>query len=183
MQRAIGGLIAFIMLSPLSAHGQQWPFGYGAPISVDQARKTAAAAVAEAKKNGWNVAAAVVDTAGILVFYEKMDATQVGSAQAAIDKARSSAQFRRPTKSFEDAVNGGKPAYLGLPGAFPLEGGLPLVVAGKIIGAVGISGATAQQDGMCAKAGAEALGPLPVIPSAPAAATTPAPGAAEPARK
>src|SRR3954462_1939250 len=110
MQRSLGGLIAFILLSPFSVRGQQWPFGYGAPISVEQARKTATAAVAEAKKNGWNVAAAIVDTVGILVFYEKMDATQVGSAQVAIDKARSSAQFRRPTKSFEDAVNGGKPA-------------------------------------------------------------------------
>jgi glc operon protein GlcG len=180
MQRAFGGLVAFVLLSPLSAHGQQWPFGYGAPISVEQARKTASAAVAEAKKNGWNVAAAVVDPAGVLVFYEKMDGTQVGSAQVAIDKARSSAQFRRPTKVFEDAVNGGKTAFLGLQGAVPLEGGLPLVVAGKIIGAVGVSGATAQQDGQCAKAGAEALGPLPVIPSPAAAA---APAATEPPKK
>src|SRR5205823_9710467 len=104
----LAGLSVVALLVPQAAQAQQWPFGYGAAVGVEQARKVAAAAVAEAKKNGWNVAAAVVDTAGILVFYEKMDGTQVGSAHVAVEKARSSAQFRRPTKSFEDAVNGGK---------------------------------------------------------------------------
>src|SRR5438132_11118780 len=89
---------ALILLAPIPALAQQWPFGYGASVGVEQARKIAAAAVAEARKNGWNVAAAVVDTAGVLVFYEKMDGTQVGSAHVAVEKARSSAQFRRPTK-------------------------------------------------------------------------------------
>jgi uncharacterized protein GlcG (DUF336 family) len=179
-------LIAFASLFPVIAHAQQWPFGYGVPIGVEQARKTADAALAEARKNGWNVAAAVVDPSGVLVFYEKMDGTQVASAHVAVEKARSSAQFRRPTKTFEDAVNGGRPNILGLPGAIPLEGGLPLVVGGRIIGAIGVSGATSQQDGICAKAGAEVLGPLPVIPAASAAATTsPAPGAtpSEPSKK
>jgi len=179
---ALASLIALVLLSPI-AGAQQWPFGYGAPVSVEQARKSAAAAVAEAKKNGWNVAAAVVDPSGVLVFYEKMDGTQVGSAHVAIEKARSSAQFRRPTKSFEDAVNGGRPNVLGLPGAIPLEGGLPLVVAGKIIGAIGVSGATSQQDGLCAKAGQEVLGPLPVIPAASAAAPAQPASTEPPVRK
>ena len=97
-------VVAFASLFPVIARAQQWPFGYGAPIGVEQARKTADAALAEARKNGWNVAAAVVDPSGVLVFYEKMDGTQVASAHVAVAKARSSAQFRRPTKTFEDAV-------------------------------------------------------------------------------
>ena len=146
---------------------------FSAPVSVEAARKVAAAAVAEARKNGWKVAVAVVEPSGVLVFYEKMDDTQYGSAHVAVEKARSSAQFRRPTKSFEDPVNSGKPNLLGLPGAVPLEGGLPLVVEGRIIGAIGVSGGTSQQDGVCAKAGAEVLGPVP-NPAAPPPAAPPA---------
>ena len=162
--------IAFLVLVlSMAARAQQWPFGYGAPVGVEAARKAAAAAFAEARKNGWKVAVAVVEPSGILVYYEKMDDTQYGSAHVAVEKARSSAQFRRPTKSFEDPVNNGKPNLLGLPGAVPLEGGLPLVVEGRIIGAIGVSGGTSQQDGVCAKAGAEVLGPVP-NPAAPAPA-------------
>jgi uncharacterized protein GlcG (DUF336 family) len=162
--------VAFVVLAlSMAARAQQWPFPYGSSVSVEAARKVAAAAVAEAKKNGWNVAVAVVEPSGVLVFYEKMDGTQNGSARVAVEKARSSAEFRRPTKSFEDAVNGGKTNYLALSGAIPLEGGLPLVVEGRIIGAVGVSGATSAQDGTCAKAGAETLGPVP-NPGAPPAA-------------
>ena len=162
--------IAFLVLVlSMAARAQQWPFGYGAPVGVEAARKAAAAALAEARKNGWKVAVAVVEPSGILVYYEKMDDTQYGSAHVAVEKARSSAQFRRPTKSFEDPVNNGKPNLLGLPGAVPLEGGLPLVVEGRIIGAIGVSGGTSQQDGVCAKAGAEVLGPVP-NPAAPAPA-------------
>ena len=162
-----------VLVLSMAARAQQWPFPYGAGVSVEAARKIAAAAVAEAKKNGWKVAAAIVDPSGTLVFYEKMDDTQTGSAHVAIEKARSSALFRRPTKTFEDGVNGGKTNLLGLPGAVPLEGGLPLVVEGRVIGAVGVSGATSQQDGVCAKAGAEIVGPVP-NPGAPPPAAPPA---------
>ena len=166
--------IAFLVLVlSMAARAQQWPFGYGAPVGVEAARKAAAGALAEARKNGWKVAVAVVEPSGILVYYEKMDDTQYGSAHVAVEKARSSAQFRRPTKSFEDPVNNGKPNLLGLPGAVPLEGGLPLVVEGRIIGAIGVSGGTSQQDGVCAKAGAEVLGPVP-NPAAPPPAAPPA---------
>jgi len=131
----------------------------GPSIGVEAARKAAAAAIAEAKKNGWFMAAAVVDPAGPLVYYEKMDNTQIGSANVAIGKARSSALFKRPTKAFEDAIAGGGAGVriLRLEGAVPLEGGLPIVVDGKLIGAIGLSGDLSSNDGKCAAAGVAAL--------------------------
>ncbi len=135
----------------------QMPNGYGAPIGVDQAHKVAAAAIAEGKKNGWTVAAAIVDTGGNLVYFERIDGTQVGSSEVAVRKAQSANAFKRPTKAFEDAVAGGRNVVMTLPGALPIEGGLPLVVEGKIVGAIGVSGATSAQDGQCAKAGADVL--------------------------
>lgn len=172
---ALAASLSLSALLPAAAHAQQWPNPYGAPIGLEHARKAAAAAAAEAKKNGWTVAVAVVEPGGVLVYYEKADNTQYGSAHVAIEKARSAAEYKRPTKNFEDPVNSGKPNILGLPGALPLEGGLPLVVDGKIIGAIGVSGATSAQDGQCAKAGAEVLGPQP--------AAAPAPAAPAPAKK
>ena len=131
---------------------------YGSNVTLDQARKAIAAGQAEAKKNGWPVAIAVVDTAGMLVAYERMDNTQSGSVQVALDKAVSAAMFRRPTKAFQDLVAGGGAGtrILNLRGASAVEGGLPLTVDGKIIGGIGVSGVTSEQDGMVAKAGAEA---------------------------
>jgi len=148
-----------------SAHAQL-PNGYGAAISVETARKVAAAAIAEGKKNGWTVAAAVVDTAGDLVFFERMDGTQAGSTVISQEKARTAARFKRPTKAFEDAIAGGRQAILGLPGVTPLEGGVPLLLDGKIVGAIGVSGATSPQDGVCAQAGADTLGKAPAPPPA-----------------
>jgi uncharacterized protein GlcG (DUF336 family) len=144
-------------LGPLGALGQQMPNQYGPNIGVESARKAGAAAVAEARKNGWFVAVAVVDTAGSLVYFERMDNTQTGSIRVAEDKARSSAQFKRPTKAFEDALAGGRHAILGLPGALPVEGGIPIMAQDKIVGAIGVSGGTAQQDSQCATAGTDAL--------------------------
>jgi glc operon protein GlcG len=137
----------------------QMPNPYGQPISLEQAKKVAAPAIAEALKLNLTVAVAVVDTSGNLVYYEKMDNTQLGSAQVAISKARSSAVFKRPTKVFEDVLTAGGSGLriLGLPGVVPLEGGVPLLLDGKIVGAVGVSGATSAQDAQCAKAGAETL--------------------------
>jgi uncharacterized protein GlcG (DUF336 family) len=135
----------------------QAPTGYGASIDLETARKVAVAAAAEGKKNGWTVAVAIVDTAGDLVYFERMDDTQVASSQVAQDKARTAVRFKRPSKAFEDALVAGRLAVLGLPGVTPLEGGIPLVVDGKIVGAVGVSGVTSQQDGVCAQAGADVL--------------------------
>jgi uncharacterized protein GlcG (DUF336 family) len=145
-----------LALSVSSANGQQRP-PYGQAINLESAKKIGAAAAAEAKKNSWNVAIAVVDNHGFLVYYEMMDDTQTASANVAVEKARTSAMYRRTSKEFEDNIAGGRIAVLGLPGATPIEGGLPIVVGGKMIGAVGVSGVTSAQDGMVAKAGLEAL--------------------------
>jgi glc operon protein GlcG len=135
------------------------PEPYGMPISLDDAKKAAAAALAEARKNNWMMAAAVVDTGGHLVYFEKMDGTQTGSVAVAIAKARSAALFLRPTKAFQDVLAGGGDGLrvLGLEGAVPVEGGLPLVRDGRIVGAIGLSGGASSQDGQCARAGADAL--------------------------
>jgi glc operon protein GlcG len=152
----------------------QLPNGYGQAISVETARKIAAAAAAEGRKNSWNVAVAIVDVAGELVFFERIDNTQAGSIVVAQEKARTAARFKRPTKAFEDALVGGRQAILGLPGVTPIEGGIPLLVDGKIVGAIGVSGATSAQDGQCAQAGVDSLGKAPgaaAAPTAPKAAT------------
>ncbi len=132
---------------------------YGAPISVENAKKVAAAALAEARKNNWNMAVAIVDPAGNLVYYEKMDLTQLGSAKVCIEKARSAALYKRPTKAFQDALAAGGNGLriLGLDGAVPVEGGVPLMQDGKIVGAIGMSGDLSEHDAQCAKAGADAL--------------------------
>jgi glc operon protein GlcG len=141
----------------VAAFGQAPP--YGVSISADAAKKVAAAAIAEAHKNNWSMALAVVDTAGYLVYFERMPETQLGSVQIAMEKAKSAALFRRPTKSFQDTVAAGKEGLriLGLTGAVPVEGGIPLIVDGKLIGAVGASGGTSDQDGHTAQAGANAV--------------------------
>ncbi len=153
------GVLVLSVLIPAAASAQGMPNHYGAPIGVEMARKVAAAAIAEAKKNGWTVAAAIVDPGGTLVYFERIDGTQNGSSEVAQQKARTSAAFKRPSKMLEDAVTSGKSQFLKLPGALPIEGGLPLIQDGKVVGAVGVSGGTSQQDGVCAKAGADLLGP------------------------
>lgn len=132
---------------------------YGAPITLENAKKAAAPALAEARTQGWTMAVAIVDPAGTLVYYEKMDDTQMGSARVAIAKARSAALFKRPTKEFQDTLAGGADGLrvLRIEGAVPVEGGVPLVIDGKIAGAIGLSGGTSAQDGQCARAGADAL--------------------------
>jgi len=138
------------------ALAQQRP-PYGPAITLEAAKKIAAAAVAEAKKNSWNVAVAVVDNHGLLVYYEMLDNTQTASANVAIEKARTSAMYRRPSKAFEDLVNKGNVRLMGLPGAMPIEGGVPIMVGGRVIGAIGVSGMTSEQDGLAAAAGLKVL--------------------------
>ena len=137
----------------------QMPTPYGLPISLENAKKAAAPALAEAEKNHWNMAVAIVDPSGNLVYYEKMDNTQLGSANVAIEKARSAALFKRPTKALQDALAAGGDGLriLRVQGAVPVEGGIPLVMDGKIVGAIGVSGASSAQDAQCAKAGADAI--------------------------
>jgi uncharacterized protein GlcG (DUF336 family) len=133
---------------------------YGADVNLEQAKKAIAAGQAEARKNNWPVAIAIVDNHGFLVAFEKMDNTQTASVQVAIDKAVSAATYRRPTKAFQDAVAGAGAGtrVLNLRGASTVEGGLPIIVGGKIIGGVGVSGVNSDQDGVVAKAAASALG-------------------------
>ena len=130
---------------------------YGPAISLEHAKTLAAAAAAEANRNNWKVAIAVVDPHGFLKYYEMMDDTQTASASIAVEKARTAAMFRRPTKMLEDAIAGGRNALLAMPGMTPIEGGLPIVSNGKVIGGVGVSGLTSQQDGQVAQAGLDAL--------------------------
>jgi glc operon protein GlcG len=129
-------------------------------LTLDAAKKIATAAEAEAQKNKWNVVIAVVDDGGHLIYLQRMDTTQTGSIEVAIRKAQTAMSFKRPTKVFEDAVAGGRNVLIALPGALPLEGGLPISSGGQIIGAIGVSGVTAQQDGQIAKAGADSAGDL-----------------------
>lgn len=132
---------------------------YGPPITLETAKKVAAPALAEARNNNWLMAVAIVNMAGDLVYFERMDDTQTGSINVAIDKARSAARFKRPTKTFQDALQAGGEGLrvLRIREAIPIEGGVPLVMADRIVGAIGVSGGTAQQDGQCANAGAASV--------------------------
>ncbi|HUK32789.1 MAG TPA: heme-binding protein [Vicinamibacterales bacterium] len=132
---------------------------YGLSITNEQAKRVADAALAPARANGWTVVVAVVDTGGSLVYLEKLDQTQIGSVAIAEDKARSAAIFKRPTKMFHErlARGGDGLIVLRLNGAIPVEGGLPIVVDGKLIGALGVSGGSSAEDEVCAEAGAAAL--------------------------
>ncbi len=131
------------------------PPPYGAPISLKQAHAIVEAAEVEANKQGWPVAIAVVDSSGYLVLFHRLDNTQLGSVEVSIEKAKTSALFRRPTKAFEETLEKGGTAVrvLKLPGALPIEGGLPIIVDGKLIGAIGVSGVKSTEDAQVAAAG------------------------------
>ena len=129
---------------------------YGPDIKIDQAKKIAAGALAEAQKNKWRVAIAIVDNHGFLVYYEKMDDTQTGSVQIAVDKAKDAAMLRRPTKALEDGILKGRVTLMSIAAA-PLEGGIPVMVDGRVIGGVGVSGVNSDQDAQIAQAGLNAL--------------------------
>jgi glc operon protein GlcG len=164
MLRTLIKSLALCLVFPLIVEGQedfapppQVP--YGRPINLSDAKTVTAAAVEAAQGNGWLMAIAIVDTGGHLVYFEKLDGTQTGSVEVAIDKARSAALFRRPTKVFEDGVAQGGQGIrlLNLRGAVPLDGGIPIIVNGELIGGIGISGGSGVQDGIAARAGAAAV--------------------------
>lgn len=150
-------IAAVLVVSAVEASAQALP--YGAPISGDDAKKVSAAAFAEARKNNWTMAVAITDPAGVLIYFERMDGTQNAVQDVAPAKARSAALFKRPTKAFQDdlAAGGHGLRYLSLPGVVAAEGGVPLVIDGKIVGAIGTSGGSFAQDGQVAVAGAAAL--------------------------
>ncbi len=144
------GALALALFS-VTAVAQQRP-NYGTPVTIEQAKKIAAAVVAECMANKWNVAVAVVDPHGTLVYFERIEQTQHASGEIAIMKARAAATYRRPTRAFMEAINKG-PATATLPGVVGSPGGNPIMVGGRVIGAVGVSGVTGDQDEQCAKAG------------------------------
>lgn len=145
------------LLLTASAAWAQTP--YGAPINLEQAKKAMAAAEAEARKNKWPLAIAIVDTGGHLVMFQRLDNTQFASVDIAKDKAWSAVGYRRPTKAFQDALakGGDGMRILHLRGATAVDGGHPIVVDGKVIGGIGASGAAGHEDAQVAKAGADAI--------------------------
>jgi len=154
----LGLVVTTSLLAQTNTSNPQLP-AYGPAITLEQARKASAAAQAEALRNGWRMVVAVMDPGGHLVLLERMDNAQFGSVQAAQDKARSAVAFRRPTKAFQDMVAAGGEGLriLALSGAVPVEGGLPIIVGGKVIGSIGLSGGTSAQDGQVAAVGLAAL--------------------------
>jgi len=149
---------ALVLFAAASASAQAPP-PYGAPITLEQAKKVVAGAEAEARKNNWNVVITVLDSGGNIVLVQRLDNAQFGSVEVARQKAWSAVAFRRPGKALQDALAQGGVNWrlLRLEGASPFEGGYPLVVGGKIVGAIGVSGATGPQDDQIARAGVDAL--------------------------
>ncbi len=133
---------------------------YGVPLNNEQAKTIAAAALAEAKKNSWRMAIAIVGPDGALIYFEKMDGTQNASIKLAEAKARTSALFRRASKVFADQFAAGNTGFMSFPDdARPIasEGGIPIILNGKLVGAIGVSGGTGQQDGVVATAAVNAV--------------------------
>lgn len=131
---------------------------YGAtPVDLATAKKLLNAAEAEARKNGWSMAFAVVEPSGALVAFAKMDGTQYGSIDVAQSKARTAARFRRPSKAFADQIADGRMGVMSLDGVVAVEGGVPILVDGKIVGAIGVSGGSSAQDGAVANAALAAV--------------------------
>jgi uncharacterized protein GlcG (DUF336 family) len=162
MIRRFAGLfltLTLLLVSVSAAQAQTAAPAYGMSINADNAKKVAAAAVAESRKNSFTMAIAIVDTAGNLVYFEKMDNTQTGSVNVAVEKARSAALFKRPTKAFQDGLAQGGVGLrlLALPGAVAVDGGVPIMEGGRIVGAIGVSGGTSEQDGQVAQAGVSVL--------------------------
>ena len=129
-------------------------------LSLSDAKKIAAAASAKATAEGWTVVIAIHDHGGNLLYLERADGTQLGSIQVAQEKSRTALRFKRPTKALEEAVLSGRVHMMSLPGITSVEGGLPLVVDGEIVGSIGVSGVQSSQDGQVAAAGAAVLAEL-----------------------
>jgi len=160
MNRILSLVVGSVVLfAAASANAQAPPPAYGPPISLAQAKKVMAGAEAEAMKNKWNVVITILDSGGNLVMVQRLDGAQFGSVEVAREKAYSAVAFRRPTKVFEEGIEKGgvNLRILRLPGASPLEGGLPIVADGKIIGSIGVSGVLATQDAQVGRAGIESL--------------------------
>jgi uncharacterized protein GlcG (DUF336 family) len=158
MARFLSMVIATVVLFAAASASAQAPPAYGPPITLDQAKKAMAGAEAEAKKNGWPVVIVILDSGGNLVMLQRLDNAQWGSVEIAKDKARSAVALRRPTKVFQDLIaQGGANLRLLNIGYSVLEGGIPIMADGKVIGSIGVSGVTSQQDAQIGQAGIDAL--------------------------
>ena len=158
MARILSLIVGTVMVFAAASASAQAPPPYGAPITIEQAKKAMAGAEAEAKKNSWPVVIVILDSGGQLVMLQRLDNAQWGSVDIAKEKARSAVALRRPTKVLQDLIaQGGANLRLLNIGYSVLEGGIPIVAAGKIIGGIGVSGVTSQQDAQIAQAGIDAL--------------------------
>jgi glc operon protein GlcG len=160
MRKSLAAVAAIVLLGSASALAQApAPAPYGAPITLEQAKKAMAAAEAEARKNNWNVVISIVDSGGHAVMVQRLDGTQIASIGIAEGKARTAVEFRRPTKALEDVIAGGGAGlrFLSVRAATPLEGGVPVIIDGKIAGGIGVSGVASKDDAQIARAGADAV--------------------------
>jgi glc operon protein GlcG len=157
MKRILSFLLMELIIGILFSSHIQAQLFEKKTISLELAKRIAAAAEAVAVNNNWTVVITILDDGGNLVYLEKMDNTQNGSIEVSMQKARTAVFFKRSTKVFEDMVNNGRNSILGLQNAIPIEGGLPLIVNGEVIGAIGVSGAKSNEDGIVAKAGVDFL--------------------------
>jgi glc operon protein GlcG len=157
--KTIAGACAIALAAAFPAHAQTMPPDYGPPIPFETARKAMAAADAEAAKNNWPVVIAIIDSGGHIVMLHKRDNAQLASIEIAQGKAKTALKFKRPTKVLDDAISGGGAGvrFLALKDITPLEGGFPLVMDGKIVGAIGVSGVLSGQDSQIARAAIEAM--------------------------
>jgi uncharacterized protein GlcG (DUF336 family) len=153
--KSVAGIAMFVVGATIASAQAPVRPPYGTAVSLETAKKIGEAAMADAKKRNWNVTVAVVDNHGMLIWYQMQDDTQTSAAHLAIEKARTSATLRRPTKELEDGVAAGRVAVMSL--GLAIDGGVPIVVGGKMIGAVGVSGMAAAQDAEIARSGLDAV--------------------------
>jgi len=158
MQWLVSLVVSMAVALTAGAAGAQAPPEYGAPITNEQAKKVMAGAEAEAVKNKWPVVITILDSGGNIMMVQRLDNAQFGSVDISRDKAKSAVALRRPTKAFQDLIaQGGANLRLLNIGYSVLEGGIPIIVGGKVIGSIGVSGVTSQQDAQIAQAGIDAL--------------------------
>jgi len=157
--KTFAGACALALLAALPARAQTPPPPYGPPIGIENARKVMTAAEAEAAKNNWAVVISIIDSGGNIVMLHRRDDVQLSSIEIAQGKAKTALMFKRPSKVLDDAIAGGGAGlrFLALKDIVPLEGGVPIVLDGKIIGAIGVSGVLSSQDAQVARAGIDAL--------------------------
>jgi len=152
-------LISVALLTLISTFPSTAQLATKKALTLEAAKKIAAFAESEAMKNKWTMVIVIVDDGGNVMFLERMDNAQIGSIEVATQKAKTAISFKRPTKSFEERALAGRNVLLALPGAIPIEGGLPIVVDGQYLGAIGVSGGASDQDGVIAKAALDAFLP------------------------